>query len=158
MHVGWLRRCVLLLQCCDVSSNPQRSVALQLHVLPSELWVLGGDWKSWMVLSAPATPNYLKAPNHEGQLVTQHGRVQAISPKCFQIPFGAGHKPFPTRYLNWTSSAVPRFRSWPSLHCSPSAELTWDERRQMTGYRVLRAGSGGFFCRHLAGCFKVFCL
>lgn len=90
------------------------------------------------------------------------GSMQAISPQCLLRPgciqCTAQANPFPCGIWTEPQQQCPGSDRWPSLHCSPCAELTQDERHQMTGFRVPRAGSRGFFCRHLAGCFKVFCL
>lgn len=144
---------------CDQCLTEQRGWNC-LQVLASKTWSPEGDWKSWTGPSAPAPT--LQPKPHEKRLVMQRGSMQCISPQCFLRPdfiqCTAQASPFPHNIWTEPHQQCPGSDRWPSLYCNPSCELTQDEKHQMTGYRVPRAGSRGFFCRHLAGCFKVFCL
>lgn len=132
--------------------------ALQVKTMPTDPGFPEVDWTSWMGPSAPATCTHSQKHVRGGWLCT---RVQC-KPQCFLRPdfirCTARASPFAQDIWAEPQQQCPGSHHCPSPCCSPSAELSQDERHQMTADRVPRAGSRGFLCRHLAGCFKVFWL
>lgn len=119
-----------------------------------------GDWKSWTTCTCHLNRSSSQKP-HEERLVLQRGSAELWAPGvCWGLAsFGALHE----EALSHTTSE-PRLGSRArALIADPAFTATQppnspEMKGQMTGYRVPRAGSRGFFCRHLAGYFKVFCL
>lgn len=121
-------------------------------LLNSESWE-GTGRAEWFYLHQPPL-TILKPQTTRGSWLHSMVGCKLLAPSVSRFHLVQGTSPFP--HDIWTEPHQQCPGSDPDPACT--AALTWDERRQMTGYRVLRAGSGGFFCRHLAGCFKVFCL